>query len=169
MSYTEDLKFFHDERESKEAANKKGEELINWYISAAPFGYYYAAEMLWKKNDQRSMDEAIGYYKKFVEHDDIQEEAHEVKKAIKTVLKAYREGYGSQKEQWSAAHAFEQTLNEKNFKFPPAKKVLTQENINNQAKNNAAFTNVLNTIGAIAALTVIGTAVKKVIDFIMDD
>lgn len=149
MSYKEDLKKFLDLK-SQQATNKKGEELINWYLSYTPFGYYYAAEMLWKKADQRSMDEAIRYYKAFVEHNDIREEANEVKNAIKIVLKAYREGYGSQEEQLSAAHAFEQTVSEKNFKFPSAKKVATETDRDNRAKKDGRFSRG---IGILSILT----------------
>ncbi len=161
MSYTKALKDFHDS-EFKEVANKKGEELINWYLSHAPFGYYYAAEMLWKKADQRSKDEAIRYYKKFVECDDIREEAHEVKKAIKIVLKAYREGYGSEKEQPSAAQAFEQMLNEKGFKFPPAEKVTTETDTNKRAKRDGTFHKVMTAIATTVSVASLGIAINQI-------
>lgn len=98
------------------------ENRLAWYTNHEPVGFYYAAEMLWNKNDQRSKDNALDYYEKFIMYPDIKVEEKEVKKAVKIVYNAYRNGYGSKKEDLSLLGAFETKIDSKGFSVPTSKK-----------------------------------------------
>lgn len=127
MSYNSLLDDFKKAWKLEEVDNKKVNERISWCLSKEnPFGLYFAAKELRKKSDQRSKDEAIRYYKDFVKHTDIVEEGAEVKKAIKTVLYDYRNGYGTKTEQYEAIEAFQQAITSKGFTVPKVEKRPTQ-------------------------------------------
>ncbi len=164
MGYNEDFNLFN-ERKEKEASGLSGEQLIAWYISNEPFGLYFATKELWKRKDQRSKDEALNYYEEFVKHPDIKEEHSEVKDAIKTVLKAYRTGYGTRKEQLDAAQAFEQRIIEKGFNVPKGKKISTEADRYESEKRMDKFNIGMQIVNSLAGIVLIFKGIKKAIDF----
>ena len=162
MSYNDDLKLFND-RKLSEASDKSGEQLISWYLSNEPFGLYFAAKELWKKTDQISKDKALDYYEQFVKHPDITEEKREVKTAIKTVLNAYRNGYGTtKKEQLGAAESFERAIVYKGFTVPAGEKRPTEMYKKKEDRKISRFNIGTGIISALGGLVMIGGAAVKV-------